>query len=203
MWAKKKVQVQSKNDFRPSLRNRLRSARHTLRKSGVTKKKSVHIAKNRFARPAAAAENPVRQRPGEAKILCPPVRGGVRKSFLRLRPALYVDIDCDFYGATLTALRFLFRHGLIVPGTLLGYDDWWTTACAVHRGAVDVRRQPRQPTRARLTPLYGFMYRATIHRRPPSTRQPSARMAADASHLVSCHVCRARAVRVGTADARL
>jgi hypothetical protein len=110
--------VQSKNDFRPSLRNRLRSARHTLRKSGVTKKKSVHIAKNRFARPAAAAENPVRQRPGEAKILCPPVRGGVRKSFLRLRPALYVDIDCDFYGATLTALRFLFRHGLIVPGTL-------------------------------------------------------------------------------------
>ena len=34
------VQVQSKNDFRPSLRNRLRSARHTLRKSGVTKKKA-------------------------------------------------------------------------------------------------------------------------------------------------------------------
>jgi hypothetical protein len=30
------------------------------------------------------------------------------------------------------------------------YDDWWTTACAVHRGAVDVRRQPSQPTRARL-----------------------------------------------------
>ena len=44
--------MQSKNDFRPSLRNRLRSARHTLRKSEVTKKKSVHIAKNRFARQA-------------------------------------------------------------------------------------------------------------------------------------------------------
>jgi hypothetical protein len=79
--------VQSKNDFRPSLRNRLRSARHTLRKSGVTKKKSVHIAKNRFARPAAAAEirksgAATSRGRGEAKILCPPVRGGVRKSFL-------------------------------------------------------------------------------------------------------------------------
>ena len=26
----------------------------------------------------------------------------------------------------------------------------WTTACAVHRGAVDIRRQPTQPTLARL-----------------------------------------------------
>ena len=31
--------------------------------------KSVHVAQNRFARPAAAAENPVRQRPGGGENL--------------------------------------------------------------------------------------------------------------------------------------
>lgn len=53
-----------------------------------------------------------------------------------MRPALYVDVDCDWYGATRTALHWMLRSGLIVPGTLIGYDDWWTTACAVHRGAL-------------------------------------------------------------------
>lgn len=42
-------------------------------------------------------------------------------------PALYVDIDADLYTSTLEALDFMFANKLIVPGTLIGYDDWGGT----------------------------------------------------------------------------
>ena len=41
-----------------------------------------------------------------------------------MKPALYVDIDADLYSSSLQALEWLFRMGLIVPGTVIGYDDW-------------------------------------------------------------------------------
>lgn len=41
-----------------------------------------------------------------------------------MRPALYVDIDCDLYSSTITALRWMLKSNLIVPGTFVGYDDW-------------------------------------------------------------------------------
>ena len=44
--------------------------------------------------------------------------------------AAYVDIDCDLFSSTTTVLRWLLDSGLIVPGTLLGYDDWWVQPCA-------------------------------------------------------------------------
>ena len=43
-----------------------------------------------------------------------------------MRPALYVDLDCDLYSSTELALDFLARHRLLVAGTILGYDDWTT-----------------------------------------------------------------------------
>jgi len=46
---------------------------------------------------------------------------------LAMRPALYVDIDCDLYVSTYQALDWLFSNKLIVPGTLIGYDDWCLT----------------------------------------------------------------------------
>jgi hypothetical protein len=46
---------------------------------------------------------------------------------LGMRPALYVDIDCDLYVSTYQALDWLFSSKLIVPGTLIGYDDWCLT----------------------------------------------------------------------------
>ena len=49
---------------------------------------------------------------------------------LRMRPALYVDIDADLYGSSVLALDFMMRHGLVRPGTLIGYDDWWVLPCA-------------------------------------------------------------------------
>lgn len=66
--------------------------------------------------------------PGEAVV----VHAGWFRDTLRpeliadrgLMPALYVDVDCDLYGSTRDALRFMLQHDLIQPGTLIGYDDW-------------------------------------------------------------------------------
>lgn len=44
-----------------------------------------------------------------------------------LRPALLVDVDCDLYVSSLTALSWIFSNCLIVPGlSLVRYDDWGT-----------------------------------------------------------------------------
>eukprot|EP00798_Chlamydomonas_sp_ICE-L_P016105 gene16105-22247_t len=43
---------------------------------------------------------------------------------LPLRPALFVDLDCDLYSSTLQALDWMLSHELIVPGTVIFYDDW-------------------------------------------------------------------------------
>jgi hypothetical protein len=44
-----------------------------------------------------------------------------------LRPALYIDIDCDLYVSTYQALDFMFAHDLATTGTYVGYDDWGDT----------------------------------------------------------------------------
>lgn len=41
-----------------------------------------------------------------------------------LPPASYVDMDMDIYSPTKVALDFLFKHNIIVEGTIIGYDDW-------------------------------------------------------------------------------
>lgn len=43
---------------------------------------------------------------------------------LGMRPAVYVDIDADLYVSTLHALDWLFAERLLVPGSVVGYDDW-------------------------------------------------------------------------------
>lgn len=40
------------------------------------------------------------------------------------KPALYVDMDMDIYSPTKFALDYLVKNGIIVEGTILGYDDW-------------------------------------------------------------------------------
>ncbi len=40
-----------------------------------------------------------------------------------MRPALFVDIDCDLYSSTVTVLSWLFESGLVRNGTVLAYDD--------------------------------------------------------------------------------
>jgi hypothetical protein len=44
-----------------------------------------------------------------------------------LKPALYIDVDCDLYVSTYQALDFMFANGLATRGTYIGYDDWGDT----------------------------------------------------------------------------
>ena len=44
-----------------------------------------------------------------------------------LKPALYIDIDCDLYISTYEALDFMFANDLVRTGTYIGYDDWGDT----------------------------------------------------------------------------
>jgi len=53
---------------------------------------------------------------------------------LGLKPAMYVDIDVDLYTSTLEVHTFMFRNNLIRPGTIIGYDDWWSAACTPEAG---------------------------------------------------------------------
>ena len=41
-----------------------------------------------------------------------------------MKPALYVDIDSDQYVGSFQALDWLCRNGLLVNGTIIGYDDF-------------------------------------------------------------------------------
>ena len=41
-----------------------------------------------------------------------------------MRPALFVDIDCDLYSSAYQGLDWMFQNRLIAQGTIIGYDDW-------------------------------------------------------------------------------
>jgi hypothetical protein len=42
-----------------------------------------------------------------------------------LRPALFINIDCDIYSATVEVLEFIFENKLYINGiTMIRYDDW-------------------------------------------------------------------------------
>jgi len=43
------------------------------------------------------------------------------------KKAFYVDFDLDIYSPTKYAFNFLMENDLIVPGTIIGYDDWGGT----------------------------------------------------------------------------
>ena len=43
---------------------------------------------------------------------------------MRMQPALLVEMDSDLYVSTKLALEFLLRNGLVMRGTVIGYDDW-------------------------------------------------------------------------------
>lgn len=42
-------------------------------------------------------------------------------------PATLIHIDCDLFSATIEALDFMFMYNLIVPGTLIAYDEFRST----------------------------------------------------------------------------
>ena len=59
------------------------------------------------------------------------VRGFYNESLTRtiaferqMQPALFVEIDCDLYVSSITAMDWMLANRLIVAGTLLVYNDW-------------------------------------------------------------------------------
>jgi len=53
------------------------------------------------------------------------------KSERHMKPAEYIDVDCDLFVSSYQALDWVFGQGIAVPGTLVGYDDWWLNPCSV------------------------------------------------------------------------
>ena len=52
-----------------------------------------------------------------------------------MKPAVYLGIDCDLYESTIAAMDWAFRGtGVAVPGTVVGYDDWWVLPCSERGG---------------------------------------------------------------------
>ncbi len=41
-----------------------------------------------------------------------------------MKPALYIDMDCDIYSSTVETLNFFYDNKLLQKGTIIGYDDW-------------------------------------------------------------------------------
>eukprot|EP00242_Pyramimonas_sp_CCMP2087_P016691 CAMPEP_0198209096 /NCGR_PEP_ID=MMETSP1445-20131203/12414_1 /TAXON_ID=36898 /ORGANISM="Pyramimonas sp., Strain CCMP2087" /LENGTH=295 /DNA_ID=CAMNT_0043882733 /DNA_START=710 /DNA_END=1597 /DNA_ORIENTATION=- len=41
-----------------------------------------------------------------------------------MKPAAFIDIDCDLYISTIQALDWAFANGIATVGTLIGYDDF-------------------------------------------------------------------------------
>ncbi len=44
-----------------------------------------------------------------------------------MRSAIFVDIDVDLYSSTISALNFMLSNNLILPGTIINYDDYGGT----------------------------------------------------------------------------
>jgi hypothetical protein len=51
-----------------------------------------------------------------------------------VRPVLYADIDCDLYVSARDALQWMLGNGLVVSGTVVGYDDIWVSGDAQGEG---------------------------------------------------------------------
>ena len=41
-----------------------------------------------------------------------------------MRPAMFVDVDCDLYISARQCLEWMAKHRLWFPGTVVRYDDW-------------------------------------------------------------------------------
>jgi hypothetical protein len=55
---------------------------------------------------------------------------GTLKESRGMQTARYIGIDCDLYESTVVALDWAFKSGVVAPGTLIGYDDWWVLPCS-------------------------------------------------------------------------
>ena len=49
-------------------------------------------------------------------------------------------MDCDLYISSIQAMEWLFANKLVAPGTVFGYDDWYSKPCLQFKASTEVRR---------------------------------------------------------------
>lgn len=80
-----------------------------------------------------------------------------------MKPAAYIDIDCDIYTGAWQALDWAFAHGVAQIGTVVGYDDWWVIPCSLAgkgnlMSAVDIFAYGEAKAHAEITRKYGVRF---------------------------------------------
>lgn len=74
-----------------------------------------------------------------------------------MRPAVYVDVDADLYKSSHQALAWMYAEQLVVPGTVIGFDDWWALPCAAND--THAERYGEAKAHAQLAQRYGAYFR--------------------------------------------
>ena len=93
---------------------------------------------------------------------------------LGMQVAKYVDIDVDLYSSTVQLLDFMFSSRLIKPGTVFGYDDFWSSACQRHAAADE---HPLQHGEGLAHAEAARKYGASLRARAVGMRRSAARSA--------------------------
>ena len=58
-----------------------------------------------------------------------------------MKPASFIDVDVDIYTSTMECLTFMFDNKLIIPGTIINYDDWHGTGYGEGRAHVELQNK--------------------------------------------------------------
>ena len=85
-----------------------------------------------------------------------------------MRPAAYLDTDCDLYSSAYESLDWAFASGVAQVGTVVGYDDWWVFACSHAKGrrgqegnlsaAIDIFEHGEAKAHKEITYKYGVRF---------------------------------------------
>ena len=80
-----------------------------------------------------------------------------------MKKARYVDIDCDLYRSSRSALHWVFASGLVGVGTVIGYDDFWDLSCSKRGPSNASERHPlasgEGKAHAEVTKRFGVYFR--------------------------------------------
>ena len=58
-----------------------------------------------------------------------------------MQPASFIDVDVDIYTSTMECMTFMFENKLIVPGTIINYDDWHGIGYGEGRAHVELQKK--------------------------------------------------------------
>lgn len=78
---------------------------------------------------------------------------------LDMRPAFLIDIDCDLYSSAGQALRFVLAARLLVPGTLVYYDDSPRAEWVRKMGSTNPMVEGEQRAHLEISKAFGLRWR--------------------------------------------